>query len=419
MLLRHFGLRKLPFGSTPDPHFLFTQGMHAEALAQLRRGFANNARLQTLITTVGLGKTTILYSYKEFVDPLARCIFICNTFLNSTDLLVAISTKLAPTEPIPASISDLRITVDRILRTLHAAGGRLVIILDEAQDLDSSAIAELGALLQRAPASVSVVLAGQPELQEKLRHPAMAAWRSVKPLTLAPFEAVEVVRYVQFQLLVAGHKGQDIFTPDALAQISEQSAGIPRIINQLCSDALMKAFTLGKTVIDRQLLDGPIDYTEIARSLDNVINMESVFTSPVIKQGPTQAAPPPTAPSQTPAPPATVRAQTPVPPPHDPGANDPFAAAIRSWLLNRATIWTGTAGEILSGLREVENSAFAYMNSKEFSRKLEASLPTLESHGIHTEVRANPNGPRMISLRLTSAPHDAAVPSAEAQRAAG
>src|SRR3954453_9738602 len=155
MLLRYFGLRKLPFGSTPDPHFLFTQGLHAEALAQLRRGFNNNARLQTLITPVGLGKTTILFSFKEFVDPLARSGFICNTLLNSTDLLVAIANKLAPDESLPTSSVDLRTTVDRILRTLHGSGGRVVIILDEAQDLDSSAIAELGALLQRAPASMS------------------------------------------------------------------------------------------------------------------------------------------------------------------------------------------------------------------------------------------------------------------------
>src|SRR3954447_16144576 len=195
MLLRYFGLRKLPFGSTPDPHFLFTQGMHAEVLAQLRRGFANNARLQTLITPVGLGKTTILFSFKEVVDPHARSVFICNTLLNAGDLLAAILAKLAPTESRPTAVSDLRITVDRVLRTLHGAGGRLVIILDEAQDLDSSAIAELGALLQRAPTSVNFVLAGQPELQEKLRHPAMAAWRSVRPLTLAPFDAAEVVRY--------------------------------------------------------------------------------------------------------------------------------------------------------------------------------------------------------------------------------
>ena len=412
MLLRYFGLRKLPFGSTPDPHFLFTEEMHADVLAQLRRGFANNARLQTLITPVGLGKTTILFSFKEFVDPLARSVFICNTLLNAGDLLTALLTKLAPTESRPTVVADLRIILDRVLRTLHGAGGRLVIILDEAQDLDSSAIGELGALLQRAPTSVSFVLAGQPELQEKLRHPAMAPWRSVRPLTLAPLDPPNVVRYVQHQLLVAGHKTQDIFTPDALARISELSDGVPRVINQHCSDALMKAFTLGKTVIDRQLLDDPIDYTELARSLDNVINMDSFLptltpSTPAHTQAP--APPPPTA--QTPA------------PRHESANHDAFASAIHSWLLNHATIWTGSAGELLSGLRELQNSAFVYMSSKEFSRKLEASLPVLESHGIHAELRPNPNGPRMVALRLSSAPaaplQDKPLPSAEGRRAAG
>jgi hypothetical protein len=300
--------------------------------------------------------------------------------------------------------------VDRILRTLHGAGGRLVIIIDEAQDLDSSAIGELGSLLQRAPASVNFVLAGQPELQEKLRHPAMAAWRSVRPLTLTPFDATDVARYVQHQLLVAGHKSQDIFAPEALARISELSAGVPRVINQHCSDALMKAFTLGKTVIDRELLDDPIDYTELARSLDNVINMDSFV--------PTAA---PSTPAQVHAPVNAATAQAPSSPRHDSATQDAFASSIRSWLLNRATIWTGTAGELLSGLRELHNSAFAYMSSKEFSRKLEASLPSLESHGIHAELRPNPSGPRMVALRLAPAaalPNEA-QPSAESRRVAG
>jgi hypothetical protein len=221
-----------------------------------------------------------------------------------------------------------------------------------------------------------------------------------------------VVRYVQFQLLVSGHKGTDIFTPDALARISELSAGVPRIINRLCSDALMKAFALGKTVIDRQLLEDPIDYTEIARSLDNVVNMDS-FLPPLIPSTPVQthAAVPP------------AHAQTPVPPRPESAARDPFASAIHSWLQNRATIWTGTAGELLSGLRDLDNSAFASMTPKELARQLEASLQILESHGIHAELRPNANGPRMIALRLVCVPaethHDEAPASAEAQRAAG
>ena len=367
-----------PFGSTPDPHFLYTQGKHAEVLAQLRRGFANNARLQTLITPVGLGKTTILFSFKEFVDPLARSVFICNTLLNSGDLLTAIITKLAPTNPDPLRFPTSA-TLDRILRTLHGAGGRLVIILDEAQDLDSSAIGELGALLQRAPTSVNFVLAGQPELQEKLRHPAMAAWRSVRPLTLTPFDPPDVVRYVQHQLLVAGHKNPGHLHPRCSRPYSELSAGVPRVINQHCSDALMKAFTLGKTVLDCELLDNPIDYTELARSLDNVINMDSFLPTPAPSTPAQVQAPAP--PAHAPAPAAALPESA----PHDAhmlSPRDSFVVAEHVQLSGPEL-----PGELLSGLRELENSAFAYMSSKEFSRKLEASIPTLESQGIHAELR--------------------------------
>ena len=428
MSLRYFGFRKQPFGSTPDPHFLFSQGLHAEVLARLHRGFTTGVRLQILITPAGLGKTTILSAFSEFVEPVARHIFICNSMLNAGDFLGAIATRLGLRESLPSGVFALRSLVDENLRALHSAGRRIVIIVDEAQDLDSSGIAELGALLQRAPKSVQLVLAGQPELQERLRHPAMAAWRNVKPLTLAPLSPLEVAHYIEHQLLVAGYKGTPIFTPDAFARISELSGGVPRIINQLCSDALMKAFTLGKKVADCQLLDARIDYTELARALDNVVNMDSVLpASAAATTPPTAATTPPTTvapqPPQhsTPSPP--VNSSFVAQPPEAVTNHDSFTKAIHSWLQQRATIWTGTAGELLSGLREIDSPGFVQMTPKELVRKLESALPALLADGIHAELRTNPNGPRMIALRLVPAavqPQTNGQPSTtEVRRAAG
>jgi type II secretory pathway predicted ATPase ExeA len=240
MFLGSYHLREQPFGVTPDPRYLYLSAGHREALASLVYGIETGRGFLSLIAEPGMGKTTILFQVlKRFFSHSA---FLFQTQCNSREFLCYLLQDLG-LENHDRDIVRMHSELNDFLYRESKAGNPVVVVIDEAQNL-SDRVLETVRLLSdfEAPEKklLQIVLAGQPGLARRLSHPGLAQLRQRISIQarLQPLSAVEVAGYIGHRLQVAGYRGSGLFTPDAVQLIAKLSGGIPRIINNLCFNAL-------------------------------------------------------------------------------------------------------------------------------------------------------------------------------------
>ena len=256
-LFDHFGLREQPFGVTPDPRFLYASGTHRETLATLRYGVEMNRGFMALIAEPGMGKTTLLFHLLESMRGAARTSFVFNTQRSAQDLIRAMIHD-AGLETRHLDNLELFESFHALLAQESQAGKQVLLVIDEAQNLDHEAL-EAVRLLSNFETSRSkllqIILAGQPQLKTKLVDGRLAQLRQRLSLVcrLEPFAAPDVNRYVEHRLKIAGRTAP-LFSPDALALIAQHSRGIPRNISNLCFHALSIAFALNRPVVDSTMV---------------------------------------------------------------------------------------------------------------------------------------------------------------------
>ncbi|MFY9527627.1 MAG: TonB family protein [Candidatus Acidiferrales bacterium] len=258
MFLDFYRLREQPFSETPDPRFVYLSATHREALASLFYGIETGRGFLALIAEPGMGKTTLLFHLLEQLRSSSRTAFLFQTQCDSRELLRSLLADLG----IDAGKKDLAWMHDQLKRVLigeASAGRRLVVFIDETQNLTESALETVRLLSDfETPTSklMQIVLAGQPQLADKLARPTLAQLRQRVSILcrLNPFTPAETDAYINHRLLVAGYKGGPLFTPDARVMIEAQSKGIPRNINNLCFNALSLGYALGKKEIDSSLV---------------------------------------------------------------------------------------------------------------------------------------------------------------------
>jgi type II secretory pathway predicted ATPase ExeA len=259
MFLQYYGLRKQPFGTTPDPRLLYLSASHREALASLIYGIETGRGFMALIAEPGMGKTTLLFQLMERLQNSARTVFLFQTQGNARDFLSNLIADLG-LDPSGQDISSLHRQLNEVLIRDAQMHKQFVLVIDEAQNLDDSVL-ELVRMLSNFETSHSklmqIVLAGQPQLADKLSRPEMEQFRQRVSILgrLSPFSKEEVASYVKHRLLAAGYKGRPLFTPEALAMLAEQSGGIPRNINNLCFHALSLGCAKAQRRIDRSILE--------------------------------------------------------------------------------------------------------------------------------------------------------------------
>lgn len=241
MLAQYFGFREEPFGATPDPRWLYRSAQYREALASLRYGFYSNRGFSALIAPPGLGKTTLLYQFLHDIRQSARIVFLFDAQCGPQGLLRYILRGLGIT---PATTSDeMHMQLEDVLVQESRAGRTVVIVVDEAQNLSDESLEMLRLLTNyETPQAklLHIVLSGQPELAKTLTKPSMEQLRQRVTVNcwLEPFSVEQTTAYIRHRLEQAGYRGAPLFRKDALKRIMLASHGVPRIINNLCFNAL-------------------------------------------------------------------------------------------------------------------------------------------------------------------------------------
>jgi general secretion pathway protein A len=245
MFLDFFHLREQPFGVTPDPRYLYFSPGHREALASLFYGIETGRGFVSLIAQPGMGKTTLLFQLLQRWKAHVHSAFIFQTQCDSRELIRYLLEDFG----IKSDGQDLvgmHALLNDFLYRETKAGKRVVVFIDEAQNLSESVLETVRLLSDfEAPDKklLQIVLAGQPELGERLARPNLAQLRQriAVQARLDPLPASEVVHYIHHRLQVAGYEGPELFTPGAFALIAELSRGIPRLINNICFNAMSTA----------------------------------------------------------------------------------------------------------------------------------------------------------------------------------
>lgn len=249
MYLPFFGLNEKPFAITPDPRYLYMSERHAEALAHLLYGITEAGGFVQLTGEVGTGKTTVIRSLLAQTPKNAEIALILNPRMTAPEFLLTLCEELGIGVPNAAqnSLKDLVDILSHYLLKAHSCGKRIVLVVDEAQNLAPDVLEQVRLLTNletNTQKLLQIILIGQPELREQLGRQDLRqlAQRITGRYHLDPLSNEETTAYVLHRLRVAGAT-TDIFTPFALSEVYRLSAGVPRVINVICDRALLGAYT--------------------------------------------------------------------------------------------------------------------------------------------------------------------------------
>lgn len=261
MYKKFFGLKDCPFSFSPDPRYMYWTKAAKEAHAALTYGIQSRKGFLLLTGEVGTGKTTLLNRLLDLLhDHDIATAFVFNSqFLGVKQLF---DFMLADFE-IPCesrSKSQVLMQLNQWLLARHSKGKTTVLIVDEAQNLSDELLEEIRLLTNLETSTeklLQIVLAGQPELEEKLKRPQLRQLqqRIVFRCKTTPLSREETHGYVNERLRIAGAHASPIFSPEALDTVYRHSQGIPRVVNLLCEHSLINSFADGLRPIPANVVD--------------------------------------------------------------------------------------------------------------------------------------------------------------------
>ena len=259
--LQHFALAREPFSIVPDPGFLYPSVYHRQAVAHLKYGLDREGGFILLTGEVGTGKTTLTRTMIKRIPPHVRVAYILNSKLNASDVLASICDELDIKLPSDQELSFTKQCIDALNKDLlaaHAEGKKTLIVLEEAQNLTPEVLETLRLLSNLETSThklLHILLVGQPELlgilaQTELRQ---LNQRVVSRFHLSPLDKNDLSNYINHRLHRAGAK-RPIFDPACIPVLFRLTGGVPRLINLVCHQSLVAAYSIGSATVSAKLV---------------------------------------------------------------------------------------------------------------------------------------------------------------------
>lgn len=263
MYLEHFDLNDFPFRVTPDMDYLFMSPSHARALAYMEYAVINRDGFVVITGEIGAGKTTLIKKLLSDIDENIVVAKLFQTQLDEVELLQSILVEFG-INPFNAKKVELLNMLNQFLIDNYNEGKQALLVIDDAQNLNKKALEEitmLSGLETQKEKILHIILAGQPELNDKLDSPDMAQLLQRVRLRyhLRVLNEAETRDYVIHRLEIAGSKGKPLFHEEIYALIYEFSGGVPRLINTLCDTALTCTYAEEKEDVGSSEFSGVID----------------------------------------------------------------------------------------------------------------------------------------------------------------
>ncbi len=272
-----FELKEYPFSLTPDPRFIVFTPSYNELLAGLYYGIEMAKGLIVLTGEVGTGKTTALRWIIRRLDSSVLAAYVFNPHLTIDEFYRYVSEMLGMKDW--KNKTELLVEMGKLLEDRHRRGLRTLLIVDEAHELSDKVLEEIRLLLNFESDNakhLQIILTGQPELREKLRQKNLrqlkqrVALRCEMPMLV---NIGEVRSYIRERLKMAGTTQKNIFSGDAIDFVFQCSEGIPRLVNNLCDNALIVAFSASELQITREMIE------EVAGNLDLLPAKDALLAS--------------------------------------------------------------------------------------------------------------------------------------------
>ena len=260
-----YGFREKPFNALPDPDFLYLSKKHEMALTYLDYGLSSQSGFMVLTGEVGAGKTTLLnYLLRNLASDSSHVALIFQTNIQPLELLEAMLSEWGLPYDGKGRIQMYEL-LNNYLLECYRQQQPVVLILDEAQNLPFETLEEVRMISnlndEKVPL-VHIILSGQPDLKDKLNSPRLTQLRQriTVHYHLEPLDSNETTIYIQHRLKSAGSEDLNIFNPEAVQTIFENSNGIPRVVNLICDLALVYGFAeqkrkIGKDIVELVLQD--------------------------------------------------------------------------------------------------------------------------------------------------------------------
>ncbi|MDA0707212.1 MAG: AAA family ATPase [Proteobacteria bacterium] len=252
--LEHFNLSEQPFRLTPDPDFLYWSKQHARAKAYMESTIWLADGFVVITGEIGSGKTTLLQSFLAELDDNVVFAVVSQTQLTPTEFLQAVLTEFG-FKPFNQRKVELLDTLNMFLIEQYSNGKKVVLIVDEAQNLSKKVLEEIrliSGIETHKEKVLRIILAGQPELKDTLDSPNLKqlVQRVRLRFHLGPLDARGMREYIDHRLAVAGRSTNDLFDDSCFGVIYRYSGGVPRLINTLCDTALLCAFADEKSSLN-------------------------------------------------------------------------------------------------------------------------------------------------------------------------
>lgn len=269
LYLDHFGLSKPPFQITPDLDFFFSGGRRGDILSALLHVAAHDEGIITLVAEVGSGKTLLARLMISRLDPEICAVYLANPCFSRDEIIAAIARDLGLTE-LSESIEGKLAALQTELLRRHAAGQRVLLVVDEAHAMPAESLEEVRLLSNLETGQhklINIMLFGQPELDTLLADTRLRQVRDrvIHRFELAPLQSSEASAYIDHRLRAAGWQGADLFSTAAMTRLIKASDGRARRINLLADKALLAAYAQGERSVEPRHVDNAVQELPIDR----------------------------------------------------------------------------------------------------------------------------------------------------------